>query len=219
MAYYGYKSKVLGKTVTPFTKYDKKLKKRLLLIGDSTVYGVGTTSSDCSYGGQIAHDFPNYEIHNRAKNAAKVSDLMNQIDHFPPHFFDHTIIFIGGMDTLHFTTKRKLMKTFKSLSTKLHILTKGSVVIVSVNNVGTVPFMLSPLKQLYTWRSRKVSSYFSEIANENGFTHVPLFREKAEDEFTKDTKQTLALDCIHPNDNGYRLLYRSFLYPTLKNSL
>ncbi len=72
--------------------------KKFLVIGDSLAYGVGASSGETSFAGQLAAKFPDASIDNKAAIGEDVAGLTESIPKAIDHYYDSVFIIIGGND-------------------------------------------------------------------------------------------------------------------------
>ncbi len=197
----------IGKQVVKRSeKFEKKIENpemRILIIGDSTAYGIGASSPINSLAGLYSQRFPEAEIVNMGLNGKKTIDLLNDLQSIQDQRFDLMQIDIGGNDIIRF---RPYEETEKNISQALTIASTmaDDIIFVSTGNLGTVKLFPPGTRYLLETRTRKLREIF--IAESNKFSninYVDLFREAGEDPFSKDPEKYYAEDFLHPSDAGY----------------
>ncbi len=198
-----------GKSTKPFSQTPAHARKRILIIGDSTAYGTGALNPENSIAGRLARDFPDTAIINEAHNAMNMAQLVDKLKGLHHEHFDHTLIHIGGIDTLSCTQLNVLAEHMKAALYAARAITSGTIFLVSVNNVGTLPLMRFPFTHFYTRRSKCVTTTFAHvIAHTADTVHIPLYAERADDPLTRDPRTLFSHDGIHPSDAGYAYWYQ-----------
>src|SRR4029079_15206967 len=102
-----------GQQVAQMTKkYQRELPTgpRILLAGDSVVFGVGASRPESSISGLLGQDFPNASIMNIGVSGAETDGLVQQLQSVQAQHFAAAIIIIGANDVVHFS----------NLTTSLH---------------------------------------------------------------------------------------------------
>jgi len=179
---------------------------RILVVGDSTGVGTGADRPQDSIAGRIFRDYPDVEIVNRARNGAKVEDVIEQLHNFVSQTFDIVLVQAGGNDILRFTDLDKLRRIIvEVLGAAENIGTH--VIFISTGNVGSAPAFFAPVNWIYTRRTRKVRQVFMEEAGRAGVEYVDLFKEKKDDPFWQEPERFYASDFLHPGSAGYSLWY------------
>ena len=198
-----------GRSV-PFEARLRDARAKVLVIGDST--GVGTGSSDPadSVAGRIARDFPGVEIVNRARNGARAADVPAQLVGAGNGRYDVILLQVGGNDILRFTPLDELRASVAGVLGEAARKARA-VVFISTGNVGLSPAFFPPLNWVYTWRTRSARALFMEAAQERGVQYVDLFRERGRGIFEGDPGRYYAPDFLHPSGEGYGVWYRELL--------
>lgn len=195
---------VAGKQVTLASQQSTQESARVLVIGDSTACGTGTTDSTHSLIGRLARDFPQLTIMNMAENAMNARQVRDKFARLPPEKFDMVMVHVGGMDVLTFTRRAALRRHLEALIVLAKDREISRLVLVSPNNAGAAPIFHFPLSRLMVRRSRQVSQLFEEVCQVHGVVHVPLFAESPKEPLTP---RHFAPDGSHPNDEGYAIWY------------
>ena len=197
----------LAEASAPFELRNKDAKRRVLVIGDSTGVGTGASDPADSIAGRIARDFPGTEIVNRARNGARVEDVLAQLADSGGGVYDVILLQIGGNDILRFTPLEELRapiaEVLRTASGKAR-----RVIFISTGNVGLAPAFFPPLSWVYTWRTRSVRALFMEMARDQGVQYIDLFRERGQDLFLENPAMFYAPDLLHPSGEGYGIWYR-----------
>lgn len=191
----------------PFEVKPPDARARVLVIGDSTGVGTGSSSPADSVAGRIARDFPGAEIVNLARNGARMKDVPAQLARAGTEEYDLILLQIGGNDILRFTSLTRLRDAVTNLL-KTSSGRARRVVFISTGNVGLAPAFFPPLSWVYTWRTRSVRALFMEVAREQGVQYVDLFRERGRGIFEEDPARYYASDFLHPSGEGYGVWYR-----------
>lgn len=202
-----YRTIVTGKKTSPFNQIAASGHSRILVVGDSTAYGVGASTADRSVIGLLAQDLPNFTIVNAAENGSKLAQTYQKIMSLPELSFDSVIILTGGIDTISLTSQKTMTDLLQQTIEQLKKVCTNKVFLVSVNNVGATQFFPYPLNLLCTYRSRQITELCGQVASKNQIVHIPLFLEKDQDPFYASPKKFISYDGIHPNDEGYKIWY------------
>ncbi|MDO8624361.1 MAG: SGNH/GDSL hydrolase family protein [bacterium] len=200
-------SKRLGREATIFSRGVLMGGKRILIIGDSTSYGTGTSDPAYSLAGRLASDMPEYAIENLSENAMSLTQLVEKLRTVEGPYA-RMFIHIGGVDTLALTPLHKVRRELTEALEQAQALTRGRVYLVSVNNPGLVPAFRFPLSWLFGRRSRQVSLVCDEACIARGVHHVPLWQRREHDPLLQAPERLFARDGLHPNDEGYGLWYQ-----------
>ena len=206
IAWYSYLAVVAGKKVTPFSRILTNPRKHVLVIGDSTSYGTGASSSEHSLVGLLGQEFPDIAITNKSKNALNLKELADRMQDIHGTY-DVIQIHIGGIDTLSFTSDRSMLSSWERIYTRIQELKIPTTILVTVNNVGLGPFMKTCSSVLYRLRSRHMNRFFTKLAETYQIEHVSLYDLPGNDPLAKNPDVLFSKDKIHPSDAGYKLWY------------
>lgn len=197
----------LGKTTRRFSSTPTHPEIRILLIGDSTLYGTGCTDAKNSIAGRIHQDYPLASITNESENGMTLRRLLKKIATIDLSAYDLILVQVGGMDVLKLTPLFSVRNMLTELGTMLTHTFSGTVMCISVNNTGVPPLMHAPFTHFFDRRSRTFSELWQTWSKEHSFIHVPLYRSRDTDPLYALRTTHFAIDRMHPNDNGYALWY------------
>jgi len=202
----------------PFQTVSPDSDARVLIIGDSTGVGTGSSRPEDSIAGRLASDFPFIEIVNLSVNGAEIGEIEKQLQCSAADTFDVVLVQVGGNDILRFTPLTRVRSDMTAVLTRAG--KKGrEVIFMSTGNVGLAPAFFPPLSWIYTRRTRAVRAIFIKIAAREGIQYVDLFKEREEDPFIRDPKRFYAPDFLHPSGEGYRLWYEELMKQTSITSI
>jgi len=176
---------------------------RILVAGDSTAVGTGTTPEG-SVAGHFAADFPHADIRNVSTNGWKVADLLTA---FPTDgSFDLILLQIGANDIMRGTPEGEFETSLAALFDKA---TEAGthVVVLHSGNVGLAPMFRWPASAIMRTRTLRYRAIYRRIASEKGVAYVDLYREKKDDVMTKDIAKHYASDLLHLTADGYGVWY------------
>lgn len=203
-------SQKIRNATAAFSAHKPEASTKILVIGDSTAYGVGASSPQKSLPGLLANDFPKAHIENWSVCAANLlwleTLLKEKSEVAKKPQFDVVFLQLGGMDIVSFTSLSTIAQSLQT-SIKMAKSIGSRVILVIPNNPGLAPIFRFPLAQLYEARGKKVHGLFSRLAEEHKITAVSLFREGS-DVLSAGKGSYHAVDRSHPNDTGYELWYQ-----------
>jgi len=195
-----------NKVVQRSEKFERKnqgAEMRILVIGDSTAYGIGATNPKNSIAGRYAQRFENAEIINMGENGKRTIDVIEELQSLQNEEFDLIQLHIGGNDIIRF---RPYEETEESIKKVLMLASDiaDNVIFVSTGNLGTVKLFPPGTRFLLEQRTRRLREIFIAESNKlDNVYYVDLFREADEDPFAKDPEKYYTKDFLHPSDEGY----------------
>lgn len=203
-ANHGYR---LARRSRPFQRELDQCRARVLVVGDSTGVGTGALRAEDSIAGLLAREYPDVAITNRARNGAKAADAASQLESLPAGArFDVVLLHVGGNDMLRATPLPQLesdiTRTLQAARARA-----DTVIFMGTPNIGRCPVFFPPFSWLLSMRSRTGRAMFMRIAAETGVTYIDLFREGADDIFSREPARYFADDRLHPTTESYRAAY------------
>ncbi|SDS84144.1 Lysophospholipase L1 [Halopseudomonas xinjiangensis] len=174
---------------------------KLLLIGESTVAGVGVDSQAEALSGQLAMQLAatlQRPVCWQACgcNGARASDLIDGSLELTDARWDAVVIVLGVNDTTHLTPRWRWRKNIRQLVRRF----AGScdrVVLTGVPPLGEFSALPQPLRGWFGLRAGLLDQDLKAVARLEGVTHLPfgfLF-----------APGMLARDGYHPSAEGYRV--------------
>lgn len=185
--------------------------KRILVIGDSTAYGMGAKEPEDSISGRLARDFPKTEIINTAVGGSLTRETIDQL-HRATGTFDLIIICTGGNDIWHFSRLDSLEKDLERLLQECILRSGRQVILLFYANLAGAPIFPGFIRSLLGKRTRQIHSVFSRVSTSLQVPFVELYTgEKINDfsrnPFIEEPEKYYSQDRMHPNSEGYRLWY------------
>lgn len=189
----------------PFNQNIENPDQKILVVGDSIAYGVGTTKSEKSISGRLGEKFPNSKITTRAENGLTTSELLEDKEKYFRGDFDKTVIIIGANDiiwwkNLEKTTSniKKIIKEAENNKSKTYFYTSGKI--------GEAPVIPWYLKPIYNKRSLTIRNKAKRISKEHKNTEYIDLISDGKDIFS-GKKKYYAKDLLHLSDKGYKLWF------------
>lgn len=183
----------------PYTRTDAPNEKSLLMLGDSTAYGVGAQSPTLSTAGRVGEAL-GASVENYARSGGKTRELLVQLGKAQRASYDVIVIQVGANDITHFSSSAqtqaelaRALKRAKELS--------PTVVLLTCGNIGNAPLWPWPLGHLYTYRAQVFREKFMATAQEHGVSYIDLFTKP--DVFGTDIARYYAPDGLHLSGEGY----------------
>lgn len=177
-------------------------------MGDSTVEGVGASSSDRTFPAVvrdfIKSEYENISFYNLGKRGALVKDLLKyQIDETITLRPDLISVSIGANNVMRggriSTFERDLRLLFEKLTSK----TSSKIVINNIPDFSAARKIIKPVRFFYAFRARKFNEVIKKVSDEYGVVHVDLYNNSR---FVfNNYPEFVSSDGLHPSDLGYAL--------------
>ena len=193
----------LARRSEPFQQHPDEPARRLLVVGDSTAVGTGASSGSNSLVGLVAGRHPDWYIENRARDGARFSDVVDQLERGGS--FDMVLIQAGGNDVIRAGDLDALNRTIDRV-TSAALKRAPAVILMPAGNVGNAPFFFPPISWWMTQRSRHMHRFVRHAVKRHGALYVTLFHERADDPFVQKPELN-ARDGLHPSDAGYAVWF------------
>lgn len=209
--YFGKKAKRNIKKLPPQSNYQylPSLSKEnsLLIIGESTVAGVGASSPKTTFAANIdLLSFNEFEIHNIGKNGLRAGKLKGLLMDNPAArelSFTNAIVMIGANDCFKLTPPKKFSKDLEMFLQFL-ILEKGvnKIIIPMVPPVHVFPAIPGLLRFFMRIHRYLLTSEITSLSQKISTLHFDPSKQDFTGEF-------FAEDGIHPSDLGYSMMAKS----------
>ncbi|MDO9554747.1 SGNH/GDSL hydrolase family protein [Rhodonellum sp.] len=179
----------------------------LLIIGESTVAGVGASSPQTTFASNIdLLSFNGFEIHNIGKNGLRAGKLMGLLMGNPAAKempFTSAIVMIGANDCFKLTHPKKFRKDLEMFLQFL-IMEKGvkKIIIPMVPPVHVFPAIPGLLRFFMRIHRYMLTSEITSLSQKI----IPLHFDVSKQDFTGEF---FAADGIHPSDLGYSMMAES----------
>jgi lysophospholipase L1-like esterase len=189
-----------------FERLTENYKKTILVLGDSTAYGVGADKKEESLAGLIFEHTKATYLENKSLSGAKIEDLFSQLNNISQDKYDYILIQIGGNEVIRF---QDYVQNEKNLEKIKEMLPKHNHLIViafgDVGNTQLFPFFLRPF---YSHESNKYHQIFEKVFQDN---YVNLNEAKTSDPFVQNPEVFLSPDGLHPSSLGYKYWFKKIL--------
>jgi lysophospholipase L1-like esterase len=220
--FFYYKGKKLRETIIKLKPKSEYLQlgrakdaKNVLIIGESTAAGVGSSAEEKTFAAQIYHQSGRtYNIHNLGKNGLKADKLKRLLAHAKqeiPKKFDFAIILIGSNDCFKFTPPGRFSKQLKDfieiLKSKKSVQKIIVPAIAPVQHFPSIPWAMRFFLGMHRNILTKELKFLQKSIPELDFNNFDF-------DMSHDL---LASDGIHPSDKGYEMMAKATL-SSLKNS-
>lgn len=182
----------------------------ILVLGDSTAYGVGAATPEETTAGRLAHMY-SASVENYAVSGAQTQHMLDQMSRAQRERYDLVLVQVGANDVIYFSsieqTGIRLEETLKELRKK-----SDHVVLLTAGDIGNAPLWPWPLNKIYTKRTALLREVFMKVAEKNGVAYVDIFAMP--DPFEKDEEKYYAGDKLHLSGDGYEL-WTGFITDTI----
>jgi len=201
--YYIHISKGLIKDTVKFSNESTNTEQSLLVLGDSTAYGVGATRTEDSLPALVSFHTKATYAENHSFSGAKIEDISSQIQHIKKDNYDLILIQIGANNILARESVDEESAKLEKEMIKLKKLSK-KIIFLSAGNLGgapAIPFLFHPYYRNLTLRYHKE---FQALGDRLGVTYVNLYEDPSVDPFILHPQIYFAKDKFHPSSNGYK---------------
>ena len=182
--------------------------KRILILGDSTAFGMGADRPEDTIAGRFGHDFPNTEIVNLGVNGAVTSEVLRQAYTVRGQHFDLVLLFTGGNDIWRFTRLSALERSLTTLIKETGVVSDQKVIVLFYANFGLSPLFPLFIRRTLVWRMLKVREIFLRVCKQLDVAYIELYVESdQQNPFKEDPRRYFSYDYTHPSSEGYRLWY------------
>jgi lysophospholipase L1-like esterase len=181
----------------------------ILVAGDSTAVGVGTTDSQYSTAGRLGQQFPQADITNIGVSGYRLADVIPllQAQQKNGNHYDLILLQIGANDVTHLTGKSLVTAEAATVFALCNTLASKTIVLTA-GNMGLSSVFHWPFSAIMTSRSLMVRSIFMAAAAQYPTIHyIDLFETKENDPFEKDSQRYYAPDHFHLTNDGYGIWY------------
>ena len=129
---------------------------RVLVLGDSSGFGVGATKSEESVAGRLGARNSDVDITNIAVSGARLKDVPKQLGNSRIQHdikYDRIFLHIGGNDVVHGTSLATMQTQLQSVLEQIAPLS-DDIILIHGGNIGTAPFFPKFSQPYFSWRSR-----------------------------------------------------------------
>lgn len=197
-------------SATAYEQHPENPKHRILVLGDSSGFGVGATTPNDSVAGRIGALNPDTDITNISVSGARLKDVSQQLKN--PRIqhdvkYDRIFVHVGGNDIVHGTSFANMHVQLQSIIEQIAPLS-DDVILIHGGNVGIAPFFPRIAQPYFTWRSKQTRSlYLQVVGSDTRFTVLNLHPEESVDPYAQEPKKYFAADSFHPSSQGYRVWF------------
>ena len=174
------------------------------VLGDSSCTGPGLSGPEEIWvqrtGVHLARRGFDVSLHSVAVGGARASDLLNdQLPRLLDSDPDVVLVAIGSNDVLKGTTAGAFQRDLTSIAERLSA-TNALVVLSGIGDLGTIPRLLPPLRQVIRARARQFDAIHSSVAAAFGFSKADQWTTAAA---VLADPSTFTEDLFHPGPAGH----------------
>ena len=179
----------------------------VVVLGDSTCTGPGLTDPSEIWCRLIAARIADLGHHVTVRSfafggATSWSVLQQQVPEAEALHPDLTLIAVGTNDVIHQVPLSKLQRNLDEIVRRMAAVS-NRVFIAGIGDIGTVPRLLPPLRQLASRRGRRADGVQGWVAKDHGAIKADLWGAAAE-AFRSDPS-IFSDDLFHPAAPGHRV--------------
>jgi lysophospholipase L1-like esterase len=201
-------SQSLIQRAVPYEQHPSVPTMRILVAGDSTAVGVGTTDNHDSTAGRLGKQFATADITNVAVSGYRLADVIAVLQKQHGKHYDLLLLQIGANDVTHGTPTVTVARQLSQVLTLCSELSDKTIVLTA-GNIGLSGVFHWPLSAIITGRTILVRSIFIKtVVQYPTVTYVDLFKDKKDDIFETDIARYYAADHFHLTDEGYGIWYQ-----------
>jgi len=210
------KSLVLVRDAIAFERDVPNASTRILVLGDSTAYGVGAEDTTLSTAGRLGALYPDAEVVNLAVSGLKIEGLnkiLSEID--SAERYDIVLIQIGANDIIRFTSMENIEAGIEKVLARAEKF-GGRVIVLHSGDIGEAKFFPWFVQSLLTSRSYETRRIYERVATLHSAHYVDLIDSPSDTLLHDNPKQYYAKDYLHLSGEGYGLWFdeiRKFLVP------
>lgn len=178
-------------------------KQQILVLGDSTGVGTGTSDTKFSLAGRLGEQLPKAAIQNKAENGKTTSELLEEVKASSYSGYDFVLIHIGGNDIIRF---KDLDQAAKNIQEMLDALAPDNkqIAVFTTGDMGDSDFFPILAKPIMTARSKGLRTKVKELVGSyDNVAYVDLFTREG----NLKSVDGYATDKLHLSDAGYALWY------------
>ena len=173
----------------------------LLVLGDSTAFGVGAGDPLSSVPALFADYVGATYVENHSVSGAKIEDLKAQIEKIKLEKYNYILVQIGGNNIVARQDAQsaaiELLNIYKLLPES------GQTIHICCGNVGDATALPWFVRPYYTSKTLDYHTAFEKLNSENNVGYINLFDSKEVDPFLQNPNEYLATDGFHPSALGY----------------
>ena len=213
-------SKVIIANSMKYENLSQNYVNKILVLGDSTGFGVGVTNKQDSVSGLLANYTKATYVENLSVSGAQIKDLENQFKNRKlkdslEDKYDIILIQIGGNDIMRFKDVNEQRKIYENFLKTLP--SYKTLIAISAGDVGDTtlfPFFIRPF---HSSLSKEYHKMFSEVLDQqksinlNSYYINLSYIDKKTNPFLLYPEINLSPDGLHPSSAGYKLWFEKII--------
>ena len=213
-------SKVIIANSMKYENLSQNYVNKILVLGDSTGFGVGVTNKHDSVSGLLANYTKATYVENLSVSGAQIKDLENQFKNRKlkdslEDKYDIILIQIGGNDIMRFKDVNEQRKIYENFLMTLP--PYKTLIAISAGDVGDTtlfPFFIRPF---HSSLSKEYHKMFSEVLDQqksinlNSYYINLSYIDKKTNPFLLYPEINLSPDGLHPSSAGYKLWFEKII--------
>jgi lysophospholipase L1-like esterase len=192
-------SAIADERAVPFQTESRQ--KNMLVVGDSTAYGIGAYHPEDSTAGRVSRSL-DLGVENRSRSGARTREMVQQLDRARESHYDLILMQTGANDVMKFSSIEETGRELDAALARARELS-DRVVLLTAGDIGSAPIWPALLGDVYTERTKALRAIFIDVAARHGVEYVDVFIEP--DPFSADVERYYTPDTMHPSSDGYAL--------------
>jgi lysophospholipase L1-like esterase len=199
-----WRARSLMRAARPFSQSPPQPSERVVIAGDSTAVGVGSSHPRLSVAGRLGMALTKVQVINVARSGARLAQVSQQFEEVERSRPVALVIVLAGCnDVIRGSLRRSIANSIEHIVARVREL-GARLILVPPGVVGRAPIWLPPLSWYYTWRARSVRRAMFDAARQHADVEViDLVSTRPADRFERRPELHYAADGLHPSDVGY----------------
>lgn len=187
---------------TPYNYATTGVGESMLVMGDSTAYGVGAATPEETTAGHLAQALSLVYVENHAVSGARTRDVFEQFSKARLPRYDIALIQVGANDIIYGTSVARASRELDQLLSRVTAHASTTILLTS-GDIGNAPLWPWPLNHVYTWRTKALRKAFMDVCATYSVRYVDIFSKP--DPFSSDVERYYAPDKLHLSGEGYKV--------------
>ena len=204
MAARGLRALALMRAARPFTQHPQRPTERVVIAGDSSAVGAGSSHPRLSVAGRLGMALARAEVVNVARSGATLTQVPRQLKGLTAvPTVSLVVVLCGGEDIVRGGSPRAIRGAIDVIAARVREL-GARLILVPPGAVGRAPIWLPPLSSFITWRAARIQRAIVDAAGHHADMDViDLAPTGRTQRFLRGRARHYAPDRLHPSDVGY----------------